>query len=385
MPSNQLTAIYDAAFSSKRWRQALDKCALSAGAEGVMLYEFSNLRRVDFSLDATSSAFLPVAGLLEEYNTLLAEGRGSNFDQEGLGATHEAEVYDVTFDQEVWTLDSDYFSRPEVEIGVRAGFVRRALVNLSDDPNTFRGMIYLLGEQHRNEIPERVRSVGQQLAPHVARALEFNRLTSDLRRQYNAALAVLDRIKTGIFVILENGDVMLRNRSADDLLSASDGLFGGPDQVLRCAYSEDEIVLRGAIDNASRVASGEFGSSGEVFQIKRRGSRVPLVAVVSPLRDAEMELEKDLQGALLTVLDPLRPIDIDSRLIARAYELTKAEARLVSLLARGLTNSEIASELGIGPETVKSHISAVLLKCGCRNRVTFLWRIFQLFPPISLD
>ncbi|MFD6971837.1 response regulator [Streptomyces sp. NPDC059979] len=48
--------------------------------------------------------------------------------------------------------------------------------------------------------------------------------------------------------------------------------------------------------------------------------------------------------------------------------LTDREADVLRLMATGLSNHEMSERLGVGPQTVKTHVAAVLTKTGSRDR-----------------
>ncbi|MBF6349490.1 response regulator transcription factor [Nocardia flavorosea] len=57
-----------------------------------------------------------------------------------------------------------------------------------------------------------------------------------------------------------------------------------------------------------------------------------------------------------------------ARAILDRADLTQREVAVLRLMTKGLSNAEIAADLYIGSETVKTHVSSILAKFGARDR-----------------
>jgi DNA-binding NarL/FixJ family response regulator len=82
-----------------------------------------------------------------------------------------------------------------------------------------------------------------------------------------------------------------------------------------------------------------------------------------------------------------RPAHVHSSL-AELGLLTEREREVFALVARGLSNAEIATELFISPATAKTHVSRVTMKLGARDRAQLVAQAYEsgfLTPGDGID
>jgi DNA-binding NarL/FixJ family response regulator len=106
------------------------------------------------------------------------------------------------------------------------------------------------------------------------------------------------------------------------------------------------------------------GASG--FLLKDAG-RERIVAGVRTVAEGEQLVDAKIARRLVERFVRRPPADVVRPEALR--ELSERELEVMRLVARGLTNTEIAERLAIGTATVKTHVSRILSKLDARDRV----------------
>ncbi|MDJ0382573.1 response regulator transcription factor [Streptomyces sp. G-G2] len=105
------------------------------------------------------------------------------------------------------------------------------------------------------------------------------------------------------------------------------------------------------------------GASG--FMLKD-ASADQLAEAVRVVAAGEALLSPNITKRLITEFSRLGAPRAPSR--ERIAELTERETEVLSLVAQGLSNGEIAAHLIVAEQTVKTHVSRILVKLGLRDR-----------------
>jgi len=162
-----------------------------------------------------------------------------------------------------------------------------------------------------------------------------------------------------------------------------------PDVVLvDTALPEYSTLIATLVRLGARViATGPERQSDIPFEAIRAGA-VGYVAKDLPARawvaalTAAIRGEAALSRALTTrIVDAFRDQSVGAglgRLVPHDNQLTRREWEILACVAEGKTNRDVARELCISIETVRSHVSSILAKLGTPNRSAAAVRYHQL-------
>jgi DNA-binding NarL/FixJ family response regulator len=110
------------------------------------------------------------------------------------------------------------------------------------------------------------------------------------------------------------------------------------------------------------------------FLLKDAGSAL-LGQAIRAAADGEALIAPNVTVRLLEAFAEQRP-SRDDPPVEPVEPLTARELDVAATVARGLSNSEIASELHITLSTVKTHLASLMTKLGVRNRVEIaIWAL----------
>ena len=167
----------------------------------------------------------------------------------------------------------------------------------------------------------------------------------------DAALVVVRR---------ERPDVVLM----DIRMPGGDGLAATEAIVADPTLEATRIIVVTTFELDEYVAQAiRAGASGFLVKDTEPAELIRAVRVVA---SGDALLSPGVTRRLLTQVAGAIAAPLDDAVIAG---LTEREREVLGLVARGLTNEEIAAALFLGPLTAKTHVSRIMSKLAARDRV----------------
>ncbi|MBC7997412.1 MAG: response regulator transcription factor [Leptolyngbya sp.] len=141
-------------------------------------------------------------------------------------------------------------------------------------------------------------------------------------------------------------------------------------RMMREKAPESKIIMLTSHNNERDIfASLAAGANG--YCLKDSDFR-KFPQIVQTVKNGDLWLDAAIAGKVLKLLPSTASTLVSQKLTAEqqmVYEpLSKREVEVLELLVDGLSNSDIAARLGIGIETVKTHIKSILGKLAVSDR-----------------
>ncbi|MBP8537725.1 response regulator [Streptomyces sp. MK37H] len=138
------------------------------------------------------------------------------------------------------------------------------------------------------------------------------------------------------------------------------------ERILGTVPDPPRVIVVTTFENDSYVYDAlRAGASGFLLKRARAAELVQAVRVVAR---SDSLLFPAAVRALAAEHAAARGPDREATARALRERLSEREAVVLRLMTDGLSNSEIAARMAVGPATVKTHVGAVLTKLGVRDR-----------------
>jgi DNA-binding NarL/FixJ family response regulator len=162
------------------------------------------------------------------------------------------------------------------------------------------------------------------------------------------ALRQVERHRPDVVVM----DIRLPGRSGVEACREIRERYPETKVIMLTSYEEEDVLFEA-------IAAGASG-----YLLKQVGSEA-LVQAIETVGRGEALLDPAVTAR---VLNRVREADVERHRRAFA-DLTDQETRVLALVARGLSNKEIARALGLRDKTVRNYVSSILSKLGLSSRV----------------
>jgi DNA-binding CsgD family transcriptional regulator len=195
-----------------------------------------------------------------------------------------------------------------------------------------------------------------------------------------ALTATLDNFTVGIVLVDGSANILHANASAREMIRQDSPIQSSRGRLTSVAKTG--MVELGRAIALATADETTIGTTGIGISLMRAGEP-PAIAHVLPLTSGNLRtrLFPGATAAVFVTSAAGHP-RLGASAVAQTFGLTKAESRLLDLLAEGRTLERAAAELGVADTTAKTHLMHIFAKTGVSRQADLMRLIMTLVPPL---
>jgi len=238
------------------------------------------------------------------------------------------------------------------------------------------GMLWVARSRDNGIFGEEEGNAVLPLVPHLCRAtqLHYRFLATEIERA--AAASALDRLTHAVVVCDGATRILFANATAKKLLAAKRGLRSVAGRLAGgTAAQSNELVeaIRAVAGRERDTASVVLETADETFRVLMSRASAELRLGLRPQADL----------VLVSFSDPAADQAASAEVLKEMLRLTKTEARVALALAHGQTMQDIADELGVSLNTVRTHVASTFSKTETSRQADLVRVVLSTVGPFG--
>lgn len=214
-------------------------------------------------------------------------------------------------------------------------------------------------------VPEK--SIIDLLIPHFEQTALFAMQMRQLRTESQIYADALSKQPLGMITLDSSGQILQSNARGQEILLEGDGLHEYNSRInLNCN------ILNRAFNRTLKLALTSIDNNEQAYNsalaVPRDSGKTDYQLLIKPLSIDKLNEQESRPCVVVLIKDPEQEIEISVRALMDLYQLTVSEASVAILMAGGRTTDEVAEELNVKKNTIRTHLRAMFAKMGVKQQ-----------------
>lgn len=356
--------------------------AKSFGGAGAMIFEVANNQGTEQVITPYySENYDPEAVKIyfHHFNSLEIEDQW-NFAEHS-GTTHKINLVD---DIEFIKQGEVFENRPNIQALKAHGFKHRSGSLLNKDSWQIDRFAVQYGDE-RGPSTSQEKQIASIILPHVAKALRIGRPLIHAKKDDPEFIKRMNKQSFGVAILDRNEQTIFSNTEFDRIVDSHPIFTKDSHGKLLLKDHDNTARYRSLITQQSVHAAQGAYPRRESLTFELGDTYTALFVEICPASDHPEVGNLPAGSRLITVLDTSLKHDVNGEIVTRFFPLTKTEKDVLSLVAQGFSNAEIAELRFRSIETINTQTKTILRKTLTRNRTELVQLSLSLNSPFSMD